>query len=157
MSTPGVSQCRDYTSGYCVWAQASGWPCRTLALRCLLLPTQHSGGACLSSPIPSWDCSEELKGCSKGLRFLSLFLANVDERGLVLCAFYNSLDCRHPEPQIPAWCTSVQMAAGAGVALLLLNPSADSQYSCSPGIRNFFSFFGFNFINNLQTIFFFWA
>lgn len=50
-----------------------------------------------------------------------------------------------------------QMAAGAGVALLLLNPSADSQYSCSPGIRNFFSFFGFNFINNLQTIFFFWA
>lgn len=87
MSTPGVSQCRDYTSGYCVWAQASGWPCRTLALRCLLLPTQHSGGACLSSPIPSWDCSEELKGCSKGLRFLSLFLAICGERRITALTF----------------------------------------------------------------------
>ena len=66
---------------------------------------------------------------------------NVDEKGkpaLFFVAFWNTLGCRCPDPQIAARCTSVQIAAGAGVALLVLNPSAASQYSHSPGIEDYF-------------------
>lgn len=66
------------------WVQASGVTmqdtCTTLSTPC-----PHSshrvGGACPSSPMSSWDCSEELKGCSKGLRFLSLFSSYVEKAG----------------------------------------------------------------------------
>lgn len=64
-----------------------GWPCRTLAPRCLLLPTQQSWGACLSSPVPSWACSEEQDGCREGPRFLSLFLAMCRERRITTLTF----------------------------------------------------------------------
>lgn len=50
------------------------------------LHSRH-GGTCLSSPVPSRYCSEELKGCSKGLRFLSLFLAICRERRLATVTF----------------------------------------------------------------------
>lgn len=49
--------------------------------------SSHWGGACLSSTVPSWDCSEELKGCSKGPGFLSLFLAICRERRITTLTF----------------------------------------------------------------------
>lgn len=86
MSTPGVSQYCGYTyQAAGVGHKPRGSPCRTLAPRCLLLPTQQSRGGCLSSSVPSRYCSEELKGCSKGLRLL--FLAMCRERRLATLTF----------------------------------------------------------------------
>lgn len=65
----------------------------------------------------------------------------MDGRGkpaLFSVAFCHRLGCRHPGPCIAAWCTSLQIAAGAGVALLLLNPSAASQYSHSADTGDYF-------------------
>lgn len=56
----------------------------------------------------------------------------------VLCEFFNRLGWKCPNPQIAAQCTGVQITAGPGVALFLLNPNAASQYSYSPGTGDYF-------------------
>lgn len=94
--------------GHCMYVNAPFCSCRewwvplgsptlgTTLSRLLRLGTSlrgdHAGHSHHTVSMPSWDCPEELKGCGKELRFLSLFLVVCRERRITTLTFLTFLE-----------------------------------------------------------------